>query len=84
VKPNINSIEKVCPQLSNNKHLVDGALMGAALKKPVAFIKAHVKINVSWLLNFHMVINSVINNLRPINSFDFKNITNFRLIIACY
>jgi hypothetical protein len=29
VKPNINSVE-VHPQLSNNRHLVDGALVGAS------------------------------------------------------
>jgi len=30
VKPNINSIE-VHPQLSNNKHSVDGVVVGAGL-----------------------------------------------------
>jgi hypothetical protein len=33
VKPNINLVE-VHPQLSNNKHLVDGALVGADLPWP--------------------------------------------------
>jgi len=74
VKPNINSVEEVHPQLSNNEHLVDGAFMGVgSLKKPMAFIKAHVKINVDRLLNFHMVINLVINNIKTNQLFEFLN-----------
>ncbi len=73
MKPNINLVEEVNPQLNNNEHLVDGAsTCASSLKKPMAFAKAHVKISVGWLLNFHMVINLVFNNLRPINSFTFK------------
>jgi hypothetical protein len=35
VKPNINLVE-VHPQLSNNKHLVDGALVGSSSLFPFA------------------------------------------------
>jgi hypothetical protein len=44
VKPNINSVEEVHPQLNNNGHPMDDAFMGIGLlKKPMAFFKAHVK-----------------------------------------
>jgi hypothetical protein len=44
VKPNINSVE-VHPQLSNNRHLVDDALVGAGSMWPNLVTKSDFALN---------------------------------------
>jgi len=64
VKSNINAVE-VHPQLSNNGHLVDGALVGAGSLWPYCAIKLSLTIHITPLTLLKISIDVAASLLYP-------------------